>query len=245
MERQPWAEAQNLQRHHRKHNPPETYLLHETSPPPPYNLTKYEELEEATLKPDAMARTRWSACGSYNPKTHFTAHPTKKNKQTNEKQKNSSSPSLSLLVFCFEESCTPTHTHTHNQDTFTLVFSYFLMYPSTLLGIHDLYLQITALLSLSTKTPENTRTSFYCLPSSLVLQHNCVGICNNTTPHGRNETLMFVLTNLCGSKGLQLQRSVRNPQERNNDKKGKTRRGRKRSETLKPTQVSQWLVNYH
>jgi hypothetical protein len=28
------------------------------SPPPPYNLTKYEELEEATLKPNAMARTR-------------------------------------------------------------------------------------------------------------------------------------------------------------------------------------------
>jgi hypothetical protein len=58
MERQPWAEAQNLQRHHRKHNPRETYLLHETSPHPPYNLTKYEELEQATLKPDAIARTR-------------------------------------------------------------------------------------------------------------------------------------------------------------------------------------------
>jgi hypothetical protein len=100
------------------------------------------------------------------------------------------------------------------------------MYPTTLLGIHDLYLQITALLSLSTKTPENTQTSFYCLPSSLVLQHNFVGICNNTTPHARNETLMFVLTNLCGSKGFTIAaKRVQSP-----GKKQKTRRGRQEGE---------------
>ncbi len=138
------------------------------SPPPPYNLTKYEELEEATLKPDAMARTRWSACGSHNPKTHFTTHPTKKTKKNKpETTKNSSSPSLSFLVFCFVGIV---HPHTHITKTLSLLFfPTFLCTHPLFLGIHDLYLQITALLSLSTKTPENTQTSFYCLPSSLIL----------------------------------------------------------------------------
>jgi hypothetical protein len=126
-----------------------------------------------SLKKQLSSLTSWLELGDLPADPTTLKHTSrltqpKKIKKTNQKQKTSSFPSPSLLVFCFVRIMHP-HRHTHNQNTFTLVFSYFLMYPSTLLSIHDLYLQITVLLSLSTKTPENTQTSFYCLPSFLVL----------------------------------------------------------------------------